>query len=91
MQRLSDMSALIFYGLYFLEIVSHFVMCFNQKLFNVNIALNKLNPQRSYLEGYPAADMRTVSRTPQARNCWTARLGFKVNGSLASFGLMQRT
>ena len=26
----------------------------------------------SHLDGYPAALIRTVSRTPQARSCWTA-------------------
>ena len=28
-----------------------------------------------HLDGYPAADIRIVSNTPQALNCWTARFG----------------
>lgn len=43
------------------------------------------------LEGYPAAEIRTVSRTPHARSCWITRFASKVNGNFSSFGLMQRT
>lgn len=41
--------------------------------------------------GKPAADILIVSRTPQARNCCTARTGLYSKASLESFGLMQRT
>jgi len=44
-----------------------------------------------YLEGKPAALMRIVSNTPHALSCWTARMGLYSNGSLLSFGLIQRT
>jgi hypothetical protein len=45
----------------------------------------------NYLEGYPAALIRTVSRTPQARSCWTARFGSNSKATLESLGLIQRT